>query len=519
MTLKSAIRIAWSLVLTGACSASAAVTVRGPEDFELLQVRPALPEGCVTRVSPGLYRFSCPLPENARLAFRRPGWEPREVRVSGEALDLRDRGWEPSPWRIQLSPPELAASSQVVWINEGAVAWALTDDQGRVEGPRIPPTSQGVFAVIGPHTAGKLFFGPREPEREPTQLSLNPGKSTALVCREPNQNEILPDCQLVVGEPFTLLGRYGLGTVHKVGRVEGMGGLFLLSNYPDEAVVLAQTRELPPVLLDLKPAETGAVELLLPSAHKLRVELVRRKTGEGVPEGKVRLVAPLRDLLLLEATTGEEGLAELMVGPGRYRVVAEAKGFRRGEREVTVDQPEETLTIDLEPATLLRGQVRDERGQPFAGAMVMAVSQEMRLDGTENLAATGTDGGFEVTAPGAGPWWVWAQAEGVLSEKALVSSPDAPLQLFLFRECLLSVLPVDPSGSFFPVRNLAFLGLDRAAVRLPEATEPSRAVRVRLSPGRWRAVAEAEGAQGYLEVPDACEGLELSVVLAPALKP
>ncbi len=519
MTFKAALRIAWGLVFTGACSASAAVTVRGPEDLELLQVRPALPEGCVTRVSPGLYRFSCPLPENARLTFRRPGWEPREVRLQGEALDLRDGAWEPSPWKIQLSPSELAATSQVVWLEKGAVEWALPDEQGFIQGPRISPKSQGVFAVVGPETAGRLFHGVREPEGEPSSLSLKPGKSTALICREPTRNEILPDCQLVVGEPFTLLGRYGLGTVHKVGSVEGMGGLFLLSNYPEEAVVLAQTRELPPVLLDLKPAETGAVELLLPSAHKLRVGLVRRKTGEGVPEGRVRLVAPLRDLLLLEATTDEEGLAELMVGPGRYRVVAEAKGFRRGEREVTVDQPEETLTIDLEPATLLRGQVRDERGQPVEGALVMAAAQDMHLDSKENLAATEADGSFEVTAAGEGPWWVWAQAAGGISEKVLVASPEVPVQLFLFRECNLLVLPVDTGGAFFPVRRLVFLGLDRVAVRIPDGTEPRGAVRVHLSPGRWRAVGEAERVQGHLEVPDPCEGLELSVVLAPVSKP
>lgn len=149
----------------------------------------------------------------------------------------------------------------------------------------------------------------------------------------------------------------------------------------------------------------------------------------------------------------------------------------------------------------------------------MAAGQDMRLVGTENLAPTDPAGWFELTGPGEAPWWVWAQPGGGTSEKALVPSPEAPVQLFLFRECHLRILPLDPAGGFSPVRNLVFLGLDRVAVWLPDGTEPSGGVHERLSPGHWRAVAEAERVQGELEVPDPCEGLELSVVLAPVSTP
>lgn len=493
---------------------TARLEVRGPDDLELVTTAPTLGEGCAVKVAPGLFRFACPLPHDTPLTFARPGWEPRTIQATQGVVDLHDGAWVAAPWPVRLSPLELAAGARLVWLTEEGVARATPTDGGQVSGPRVIPGTVGVLAVVGPNTAGTFIKARRTPDGVPLSVPLRPGRSLAVVCLEPWTWSVVPTCQVAVGKPSSVLRRFGLAGLRGKAHVEGEGGLFLVGDYEEEELVLAQAEELPPALGRLDDND-GVVEVVFPHPHRLRVALSDGKTGTPVTEGTIRIVALPHELLLAETKTDARGRVELAQGRGRVRVVAEARGYRRGEAELDIDQPLERVELALEAATVLRGQVWDEDGQPVGGAVVMAAGQDLHMDGTENVAATGGDGSFEVTAPGAGPWWVWAQAEEATSTKVLIRSAEERLSLRLLRECRVAILPTDSAGNVYPGKRLAFTGLDRAAIRLPEEVEPSGALRVRLSPGRWRAWAEEHKLSGQFAVPSPCEGVLLPVILTP----
>ncbi len=494
--------------------AAGQLEVRGPENLELVATDPVQAQGCAAKIGPGLFRFSCQLPRDAQLTFARPGWEPRVVRASRASLDLRDDAWVPSPWAVRLSPPELAAGARVVWLAEEGVERATPVEDGQVQGPRVIPGHVGVMAVVGPNTAGTFLKVRRPLEEQPLEVTLTEGRSVALVCREPWTWRVVADCRVVVGKPSPLLRGAGLARVRSEAHVEGDGGLFLVAGYGEDAIAFALADELPPFLDDLAE-EDGVVEVVFPRAHRLRVTLAASTTGKPVADGTIRIVALPHEVLLVEEKSDARGRVEVAVGAGRVRVVAEARGFRRGEVELDIVEPRENADLALEATTVLRGQVWDERGQPVGGVLVIAAGQDLRVDGTGNLAATGGDGAFEVTAPGAGPWWVWAQADGSTSARVLVHRAEERVSLRLARECSVAILPIDTAGNVYPVQGLTCTGLDRVAIRLPEEGAASGAVRFRLSPGRWRVWAEEEGLSGHLEVPDPCEGVLLPVVLTP----
>ena len=494
---------------------TARLEVRGPDDLQLVTTTPNLGEGCAAKLAPGLFRFACHLPQDAQLIFARPGWETRTVPATQGVVDLDDGAWVPAPWPVRLSPPELAAGARLVWLAEEGVGRATPSEDGQVWGPPVIPGTVGVLAVVGPNTAGAFIQARRAPHEEPLLVPLNPGRSVALVCLEPWTRSVVATCRVAVGKPSSALRRFGLARLRGKALVEGEGGLFLVSDYEEEALLLAQADELPPALGQLDDND-GVVEVLFPLPHRLRVTLSDEKTGTPVADGTIRIVALPHELLLEETKSDPRGRAEVAVGRGRVRVMAEASGFCRGEAVLDIDQPLERVDLALEVATVLRGRVLDEDGQPVGGAMVMAVGEDLHIDGTENVAASGGDGSFEVTAPGAGPWWVWAQAEEASSTKMLIRSAEERPSLRLLRECSVAILPTDSAGNVYPVKHLAFTGLDRAAVRLPEEVEPSGALRVRLSPGRWQAWAEEHKLSGRFAVPSPCEGVLLPVVLAPA---
>lgn len=487
--------------------------VRGPHDIELIAAVPDLPEGCAVRTAPGVLRFTCSLPHDARLTFARPGWEPRAVEASQGVLDLHDDKWVPTPWPLRVSPPEAAAGARLVWLADEKVERAIPADDGRVLGPRVKPGTMAIMAVVGPNTAGALLKTQRPADGEVLEVPLAAGRSLALVCREPWSWSVLRNARVVVGKPLKLLRGAGLARVQAQAHVEGEEGLFLVAGYEDEALVVAEANELPPTLGHLA-GDDGVIDIVFPPPHRLRVNLSDKKTGKPIADATIRIVALPHEVFLTEAKSDGGGWAEIDVARGRTRVVAEARGFRRAETELDIDQPRERADLVLDAATVLRGNVWDERGQPVSGATVMAAGQDMRVDGTENLAATGLDGAFEVTAPGIGPWLVWAEVPESSSPRTPVQRGQERLDLRLARECRVQILPLDTAGNAYSVRGLVCTGIDRAAIRLPDRVDPGGAIIMRLSPGRWRVWAEEERVSGNLEVPNPCEGLLLPVILS-----
>ncbi len=500
--------------------ALATVVVHGPAGTRWVGSKPAVSPSCVREVSPHDWEFACAFSGSLQLTFSRDGFEPREVAVSpASVVDLDDGRWLPTPLPVVLKPVERSAGARLYWLDEDELHVALPDDEGRVAGPRIPPGSRFRIVVAGDAIAGVLLDGVREGGEAVPVITLGAGASAVALCREPWAGSLVRACRLQVGRPSPLLRRHGLARLVPTAEVAGGEGLWVVSGELSDTAIQAEAPDLPTLVQPLSPAD-GVVEVVFPFPRTVAVELYDPDEGRGV-EGRVRLVRMREDIVIVEAATDHRGAAELTLAAGTYRLLAEAPGYRPQELELQVDKPRTHARVPLERGARLGGRVVDEAGQPVAGATVVAAegaagAGAWRLESPQNLAATGADGTFELTAPGRGPWQVWAYGEGFSSEGVAVADAETRIVVRVARWCSLRVVPVDPHGTPRVVSYLVFLRPSTFAVRMAHEQGEDGAFPVELAPGRWEVLAEAEELQGRLEVPAACAGARLSVLLTGA---
>ena len=217
-------------------------------------------------------------------------------------------------------------------------------------------------------------------------------------------------------------------------------------------------------------------------------------------------------LVVAEERTDADGVAELVLAPGDYRVRAEAPGHAPAQDELRLTDRDREVTLSLDVAQTVAGVVVDPEGSPLPDTAVMAVTSTFGFESRNNLAQTNGSGRFEVTLPGQGPWTLMAQREGYLGEPLTVNSGVDWVTLVLYPRCDVVLWPLHADGSLVQVERLALL-----RVGLPQVVIAKRALdggfRAALVPGMWTVVVEQEGLSGLLEVPETCTGFQTSVFL------
>lgn len=481
-----------------------------PPDARLVAVDPPLAPGCQTQGGEGFLRVQCPEPQPRRFRWDRPGFEPRQVVADRQDhLALDAPGWSPTPIRLRLEPENLRAVARVFWWEEGQLRWAWPDQAGEVATSRVPPGTPYLLAVAGPALRGVLLRGVRRPAEEPLVVELEPGSSATVACLSP-ERELLQRCELAVGEPPQLMRRQGLAQLQRQAPITGEGGFFVISSLPPEPWVQARAPGFPPLLRPLALRDDH-LELEIPAPRTLEVFLRHARSWEPLA-GVVRLVGLPLGVALTEVSTDERGRAELLVSGEEIQVVAEAPGFWPQSWQGQVTKPRDAVTLDLEPAKVVRGEVVDEAGTPLAGAIVMALASG-RFESAQNATGTDEAGRFEVVAPGEGPWELWVSAPGYAGTRLAVTRPEPFVRVVLARECTVQVWVSDPRGTPVTLTRPLFL---RPGDPLPRKPEPSTAaglLTVRLAPGEWQLIAEGEGVWISFSVPAPCDGVVLPLTV------
>jgi protocatechuate 3,4-dioxygenase beta subunit len=199
---------------------------------------------------------------------------------------------------------------------------------------------------------------------------------------------------------------------------------------------------------DLFARGGGQVEILVPEGPESLVDIVLKSgtilgrvvdaSGEPVagaivsvrPEG----AEPSSGVPGGRAATRSDGTFSVeTVEPGRYRVSAQAAGYRTGEiGPVEVRDGEETSAVEirLEAGRELRGRVVDPRGGAVAGASVIAAPAGS-LQRTAFPVTTDVNGAFILTAPSDGGLDVVAIARGYAPARASGVVPDDSAEIVL----------------------------------------------------------------------------------------
>lgn len=502
------LRLAGVLLAFLAAKLAPAQVFEFPPDTRLVAANPPLAPECQTQAGEGFLRVHCPGPQPRRFRWERPGFEPREVVADHQDHVWLDApSWNPAPIRLRLEPENLRLQARVFWWEEGQLQWAWPDQGGEVAASRTPPGTPYHLAVVGPGVQGVLLRGVRRPAEEPLFVVLEPGSSGVVVCLSPERKP-LQRCELAVGEPPQLMRRQGLAQLQRKAPLAGEGGLFVIRSLPSEAWLQAQAPGFPPLLRPLLLRDDH-LELEMPAPRTLEVFLRHARTWEPLA-GAVRLVGLPLEVALAEVPTDSRGRAELLVGGEEIRVVAEASGFRPQSWQGQVTKPRDAVTLDLEPAKVLQGEVVDEAGTPLAGATVMALASG-RFESAQNATSTDEAGRFEVLAPGDGPWELWVSAPGYAGTRLAVTRPESFVRVVLARDCTVLVSITDPRGTPVTLTRPLFLRPGEPLPRKPAASTAAGLLPVRLAPGEWQLIAEGEGVWTTFSVPAPCDGVVVPI--------
>lgn len=519
-----AIRLArWRLwllcpLLLGA-AATPPLVVRGPDGFRIEPWPEGWSPACVERLGRNELRVTCPWEPGLSLQVRRAGYEPRRLVLGSQfEVELRDDRWVPLPLKLLLTPLELSASARVFWLEQDELRSNVPDREGVALGPRVPPGSRYLLAVAGPAIRGLWLEGVRETGQEGLAAQLSVGRSLVLVCRHPATGQAIEACRVEVGQPVSLLRRFGLAQLVPERPVEGREGLWLLKEYEADDWASLSAVGLSRQITRI-PAGSAHLEVEFPWPQEVEVELVETATGEPPTAANVRFSRKPEGILVEETEVDETGRARVLLAPAPYELFAEAAGYGPVHQSFEVRERNVRLRIEMEKATLSRGSVVDENGSPVEGAVIYSLGSSRRLESLQNLAVSLPDGTFQVTLPGRGPWTVWAAQGDSLSESVLVKPGDQEVTLRLFRECAIQLLPLGPDGSVLALARATLLEPRRFLVRRAETVAPGGPLVARLVPGSWQLVSEETRTSGRFEVPSPCDGLLIPVTISPPSVP
>jgi hypothetical protein len=136
---------------------------------------------------------------------------------------------------------------------------------------------------------------------------------------------------------------------------------------------------------------------------------VRVHTTDGHPieKGYVALVSPWRPSSRPTAETIGNGRVVLRVPPGAYWLIAGAEGYAVSSKgPFAVSESGATVSIELEPLAATSGTVRDEKGNPVAGARVASMNAAIPapLGTVSEVAARHLSSDWSTTTDRDGRW-------------------------------------------------------------------------------------------------------------------
>jgi len=484
---------------------SSGATVTLPEDF-----RPArVPDGVL---------LPCVPEGNWELVVTMAGFEPRRTTLTvGSAdvmLDLRDRGWEPSPVRLSLAPGRLAAQAIAVWVEADRLVTA-SPREGMIEGPRITPGRSLAVAIVG-QVAPRLVTATRDPASEPVVVDLEDGASVVVACHGPFGPTFL---QGVVAEAVAFFRSESLdrSTVAVLADAEASGALAVLSVPPRASAIRISHPDAAPLVLRAADLQC-AMELTLQQPEPVALQVLSAGDFEPI-EALVDVVGLIGDekLTLASARADEDGDVDVALGRGEYELVAEAPGFETARQELSVPTSEEAVVILMESAIEIRGRVVEQNGLPIPGAGVVAIEGDGAFNSRFNAGQAGPDGRFIVTLPSVDNVHLRVSAPGFADEWVDVSgrtpAGEAPeVDVIMRPSCSLTLQLTAEDGSDIEEQTVALIGGGVGGVRLAQRTARGL-YDVAAYAGQWTVLAEEAGAVGSFEVPEVCDGLLIPVVL------
>lgn len=493
-------------------SEGSAVRIAAPATPAVLSAFPPLPATCQPVALRDGTLLPCKLDAPVKLTLAIAGYEPRTVVLSSDEveLDLRE-GWVPTPVPVRLVPKELAAHATAVWL-EGSAVITAAGSEGTLWGPRVPPGERVLLAIVGRAIAPVLIERDRHPEEEPLEVSLRPGQSVALVCRDPWGGNIVEGCEVEVGKPSDLLERLAALELVPAGHTSALGDLLVADLEGDDIVAIARAGGLAPAISSIA-ADRPVYELVLDEPCHLHVSLEDARSRRAIG-GRVRVVDDQHRVLLVEAEVDEYSGAVVALRRGRYTLFAEAPGHRPARAELAVKGlGRKTVTLRLGKAETAAGYVVTDNGEPVSGAFVAALAEDLSFESLENGTTSDAAGAFQLTLPGDGPWTIVAEHEGFAPASVRLLGSARNLRLALGRLCQVRLAAVRADGSPFQCSTILVFRPGEPTRPRPARCEADGSFRVELGPGNWTVVVEEERLWGTVELPDACDGLDGFVVL------
>ncbi len=498
-------QLRWAGEGEGITLPTATVRAKGPADMTAAVILPAGSLPC-TRVDDQKEGWlTCPPAVGAQLEFSRPGYEVRRLDPGPPpwptVWDLDDDGWRPTPIRLTLDPPELAAAALVVWLEGEEIVTATADEQGSVSGPRLHPGQRFGLVVVGETVEGAILEGQRTAAEEPVRVALREGRGWVALCRDPWSAVPLAQCTVTAGARPRLMRDRGLARLDGRGRGRPVGLLHVFDARRTE-IVQAQAPGFPPLVL---ADPTGPVlELTLPQPRSLRVLL--RESGAGRPVmGRVYLAHRHERITVAEAVSDHRGSIELSVGDGDYELFGEAEGFGGVRQVVTVDKPRVEVRLALRPTAAARGWVVSEDGEPLPGAVVIGSPRQQAEAGNRSHAAAGLLGEFTLPLAGEGPWVVTATFDGFGQVAVTIDHTAAPLTLRLPRRCEVKLQLLAAQGTPLEADTVAAINLSTMEV-VQARRQRDGSFSAHLAPGTWLVVDEAQKASAVVSTPAFCAG-------------
>lgn len=460
----------------------------------------------LTGIAPGAHR---------RLRFIKPGFstaeialeplEPHEARAGIEAVLHPGRV---AFGRVVDEDEAPVAGARVELTAEGILAgpwWAETDAAGRFE---VPDLSAGRYGL----TVDAGGFAPRairglEIAAE-TRTDFGPivlARGSVLEGRvEDREGRPIEgariDARLADFHTSHLRGRHqsASATTDAEGRfvLEGLireAKLSLTVAKPDYAAQQLDAVAGKPVTIVLEPAARLDGKVLGPDGEPISAALVAASPDPQQPAARPS-----------GSYTDAEGAFEIAdLTPGVVTLTVEAEGFRQYRRTgLAVAAESETLEIVLEPATIVRGTVRDADGVPVSWASVRIRPVRGFRDGL-GVVKGGTDaeGRFVIEEAPLGVAVIEASKAYLRTARPIeVRSGVQEVELVLGRGFTISGRVVDERG--LPVSGIGLtLGTD-TRISYGSADETSAADGAfrfaGISPGRYRVAADGEGYAGTI---------------------